>query len=388
MIQSQRFFGSLALQLTPVARPKIETIATDGRSLFYNPEWIEQKSMPELIGIVAHEVMHLALLHHTRRKGRNKAKWNMACDYAVNPLLVNAGFTLPPEAKINPAYDGKSSEDIYRLLPDDGDNGDGSGEGEAGGDDNSQDGEDAPGDDAAAGTGQGSGDCGGCGEVLDAVNEDGSKPSPADVQQIEADQQVSVVQAHNLAQQAGQGSADLARLTEWLKTAQQNWIEELRRFILQTSRDDYTWKRPNKRFLSMGLVLPSLHSSKMGEMVIGIDMSGSTFDWLDDFVAQLKAIHEDVRPTKLTVIYCTDQITGIEEFEADDLLSLHPRGTGGTDLRAIFDYVEREGIEPACMVVLTDLETPFPDREPDYPVVWAASTDIPHPWGDRVQLRR
>jgi hypothetical protein len=39
--------------------------------------------------------MHCAALHHTRREGRDLRRWNIACDHAINPLLVAAGFELP-----------------------------------------------------------------------------------------------------------------------------------------------------------------------------------------------------------------------------------------------------------------------------------------------------
>jgi predicted metal-dependent peptidase len=205
---------------------------------------------------------------------------------------------------------------------------------------------------------------------------------------MEAETQVKVVQAANLAKQAGQGTLDIDRLVDRIKEAQQDWKEELRRFIMQRSRDDYSWTRPDKRFVGRGIYLPSLRSERMGTLVVGVDMSGSCSDWFDDFYVQLKAIHEDLRPEKLVVIYCADRVARVEEFAGDDELDLHPYGAGGTDLRAIFRHVEEMDIEPACLVCLTDMETPFDDNAPDYPVLWAATTDHKEPWGERIQLRR
>ena len=89
------FFGTLLFRLGAKPSRMVATMATDGISLFYNPEFVETLNAAELIGVLAHEVMHPALQHHTRRGDRSQARWNMACDYAINPMLLDAGLTLP-----------------------------------------------------------------------------------------------------------------------------------------------------------------------------------------------------------------------------------------------------------------------------------------------------
>jgi len=75
-----------------VAKPSIKTMATDGISVYYNPEFMDTLTAAELEGTLAHEVMHPALQHHTRRSGRDQRRWNMACDYTINPMLIEAGL--------------------------------------------------------------------------------------------------------------------------------------------------------------------------------------------------------------------------------------------------------------------------------------------------------
>jgi len=82
------FFGTLLFRLGAQARSSIATMATDGVSLYFNPQFVETLSAAEIAGTLAHEVMHPALQHHIRRGGRNPRRWNMACDYAINPMLV------------------------------------------------------------------------------------------------------------------------------------------------------------------------------------------------------------------------------------------------------------------------------------------------------------
>jgi predicted metal-dependent peptidase len=75
--------------------------------------FVETLNTAELAGVLAHEVMHPALQHHTRRGDRDRKRWNMACDDAINPLLLDAGLTLPKDVLIDHRFRGMSAERIY-----------------------------------------------------------------------------------------------------------------------------------------------------------------------------------------------------------------------------------------------------------------------------------
>ncbi|WP_084080701.1 DUF2201 family putative metallopeptidase [Edaphobacter aggregans] len=85
------FFGPLLFRLSGEASGSIQTMATDGVSLFYNPKFVETLNAAELAGVLANEVIHPALQHHTRRGDRDRKRWNMACDYAINPYSCMLG---------------------------------------------------------------------------------------------------------------------------------------------------------------------------------------------------------------------------------------------------------------------------------------------------------
>jgi predicted metal-dependent peptidase len=114
------FFGLLLFRLGTRPTTSIETMATDGISLFYNGDFVDTLNAAELIGTLAHEVLHPALQHHTRRGGRNRKRWNMACDFAINPLLLDTGFTLPKDVLIDHRFRGMSAERIYNLIEEQG----------------------------------------------------------------------------------------------------------------------------------------------------------------------------------------------------------------------------------------------------------------------------
>jgi predicted metal-dependent peptidase len=106
----------LCLWLKVVPAPGFPTMATDGRRIVYNPAFVEKLSQAELEGVLAHEVMHLALAHHCRRGERDAQLWNQATDYAINPILINNGVTLPKDALIDPTFADLGAEEIYARL--------------------------------------------------------------------------------------------------------------------------------------------------------------------------------------------------------------------------------------------------------------------------------
>jgi hypothetical protein len=114
------FFGHLALQMTLVEDCHCDTAWSDGRTLAYNPHYARMLSREKLKGLMGHVVMHPACRHHLRRNGRDPETWNMACDYAINWILLEAGLTLPDGYLDDPDLRGKTADDIYTRLTADG----------------------------------------------------------------------------------------------------------------------------------------------------------------------------------------------------------------------------------------------------------------------------
>jgi predicted metal-dependent peptidase len=370
------FFATLALRLRPMIDWNIDTMATDGTKLFLNPHFVTALSGDELVGVVAHEVLHNALCHHTRRGPRDSQRWNVACDLAVNPLLLDAGFTLPPsrllpgEGKHKHLPTGKSAEEYYGLLPDD--QPAGSTEGQGSGTE----------DDAKGSTPRS--DPGGCGGVQ--VPADGS---PAACRQAEAEAAVAVAQAHQASQQRGPLPAGLARLVQEALTPKVDWREVLREFVSAQARNDYAWSPPNRRFIHQGLYLPGLRSEELGDIVLAIDTSGSIgARELSRFAAEAQGVLEAFDCT-LTVLYHDAEVLKVQRWcSSDGPLVLEPMGGGGTSHVCVFDWLARQGEQATCVVCLTDLWTEFPSEAPAMPVLWAVvgSNDSQPPFGLRVAI--
>jgi predicted metal-dependent peptidase len=389
--QHHPFFGTLLFRLGARARSSIATMATDGVSLYFNPEFVEDLSNAELIGTPAHEVMHPALQHHTRRGGRNPRRWNMACDYAINPMLVDAGLTLPKDVLLDNRFRGMSAERIYNLLEEEEQNQSSSSDAES----QSQD------DSADSGGGSNSSESssseenvnepraprtpGGIGQVLDAPEPENGEGDT--VAEQARDWQIAVEQAENVAKLAGKLPAGVKRSLEAAKSARVDWRELLRRAWSETIPADYSWTRPNRRHLWNGLYLPGIVREGVGEICIAVDCSGSiNARQLGLFEAEVRSILAGQQPRLVHVLYFDTEVQKAETYHAGSPIKLTPAGGGGTDFRPCFRWLEERGITPQTLVLLTDLWGTFPSDVPPYPVLWASTGNRDAPFGQVIPM--
>ncbi len=113
------FLGNLVLRLPLIAADSwCKTSATDAKSFYYNPEFIDSLNNHQIKFILIHEALHCALTHFARRGNRTKHKWDLACDFAINPLLVKEGFHPPIDVPIFRQYEGMIAEEIYPMIDD------------------------------------------------------------------------------------------------------------------------------------------------------------------------------------------------------------------------------------------------------------------------------
>lgn len=413
LVLFEPFFGSLALRLKLVVDPCVrhkwpcpdscrKTMWTDGTHLGFNPGWIMSLTLAEIEGTVCHEVLHNGCGHPWRREGRSKEGWNISCDFAIDPIILEAKHKLPGGGYVDPAYVGKSAEWIYgsrqqqqqdsqpKSGQDQGSTGAGAGgDSGEGGQEDEQEGQ-SRGDSEGEGEGKQGEEGGGetedadedygCGEVRDAVGED--------VGAQEAEWQVATFQAAQAALGQGKLPAGLQRLVEEMRKPVVDWKAALRRFFQVSAKNDFTWKQPNRRYIAAGLYLPALRSEAMRDVVILWDTSGSRDDEKAraECAAEITEIIEECKPERTHVIYCDAAVQRVDVFERGDPVKFNPVGGGGTDFRPSFLYVEQEGIDLACFIGITDLMGDFPKTEPGYPVLWAATTDIKAPFGETIKI--
>ena len=385
LVLDHPFFGSLLFRLKSSECPSIKTMATDGVSLFYNPDFVETLNAATLAGTLAHEVMHPALHHHVRRSGRDPKRWNIACDYAINPLLVDAGLSLPQGVLLDDRFRAMSAEQIYNLIESEAAQGAGDDqeENESGGEgsDREQPLAGEANEVSAPVTG------GGIGQVLDAPAHD-QESSTVTVEEQVREWDIAVSQATTVARQAGKVPAGLNRTLEGAAEAAVNWRELLRRLWSETTPADYSWMRPNRRHLWTGLYLPGVVREGVGEVAIAVDCSGSvSARQLRLFEAEARSILEGQRPERVYVLYFDSVVHKVDTYEAGQRIDLNPVGGGGTEFGPCFEWLDERGIRPQSLVFLTDLYGSFPPAAPAYPVLWASTGSRKAPFGEVIPMR-
>lgn len=360
LIFDQPFFATLSLSMPWVRDETLDppTMATDGDTIYWHPEFVKRSSHDELKFIVCHEIMHCVFQHMDRLNSRDAHKWNIATDVVINDMLKRENIgTMPAGGLDMPqlAQAGKYlSEEVYNLLPNN-PNGKGA---------NSPNGKPI----------------------------DGLKPRKGSkAQQSEAANRmkVRVAQAAQAAKMCGKLSSGLERLVTEVLQPQVDWRDVLRRFVAQRAKIHTTFARPKRRFLGEDIYLPSKSGETLGELMVAVDCSGSIGPReLAEFTAEIAAIHADLQPSKVHVVYFDASVSHYEVYEPDDVLNIRPHGGGGTAFSPIFAYADEHGLEPCACVVLTDGYCSDYGPPPAYPVLWTTTTGAKNmPWGEIVPMK-
>ncbi len=388
LILERPFLGALVLRLPiKAAKPeRCKTIGTDVRALYYNPEYIKDLTLDQTQFVLAHEALHCALSHFARRQHRVKHRWDIACDLAINPLLIKDGLKPPPGVLLESGYEDMTAEEIYPFITDDLD--------QETHDDHFYDHEEKPSgaspsqpNDSGDGSGEGEG-----GGAEQQEGESGGEGEPQPLTETEREQlavqwRQRLAGAAQQAQQAGKLSGNMARLVEHLLQPQLPWRMLLARYMTQAARDDYSYFRPSRR--EGDAIFPTLRSSQV-DVVVVVDTSGSIRDQeIQEFVTEIDAIKGQMR-ARITLHACDAKLSENgpwvyepwEEFAAP----VDMKGSGGTRFTPVFDWLAEEGKEPGLLVYFTDGEGEFPKAEPNFPVLWLIKGRGKIPWGQRIQL--
>jgi predicted metal-dependent peptidase len=332
MLLRHPWWASLYLNLTRVETESVDvaTMAVDGTHLFFNPKFTEGLTDKECIGVLMHETAHCAFLHCYRRKYREPERWNVACDKAVNAVLIAANITLPANC-VPPGPLGVLAEELYERI-------------------------------TAEEMALYSRD------VLEA----GTVETAGEESMSERDWRDAIAASHGLV------PGFIARTVEEATASVKDWREELARFIHSTCKSDTrTWTRQSRRVKG----LPGWDREIQSNIVIVLDTSGSvTGPILSGFVAECQSITALIGVT--AVIMSADSAVH-QVIQPGEQFPTVWEGGGGTNfipaLKASEEY------EPNCIVYLTDGYGTYP-KGSQYPVLWALTNPNTVPFGEKVLL--
>lgn len=227
-----------------------------------------------------------------------------------------------------------------------------------------------------------------------------SEPQPAAPQQLSEaevnaereDWEAATVSAMMQAEAQGHLSGNVLRLLRESMKRPIPYGEYMRIFAQKTMRDETSWARPSRR--SQQYYLPTMRTDRTGTLVIGVDTSGSIGDdEMGAFEQEVRAMHSDLRPEMLRILFCDASVQGEEEIgEHDEPRFIKPAGGGGTKFAPVFERVvelQNEGEEIAGVIYLTDLLGRFPAEAPEVPVLWVCTNSYREaPFGEVVRMHQ
>lgn len=356
------YFGMLASRLQHEPSDAVSGYASNGKRFIYNVEFLERRSVEEVMFILTNAVMHHVLAHQQRKLNRRGRLWQLATDYAINNLLFKSGLHIPVGANYNKEYELMYAEEIYDALKNDLNLGEGdafgeSGEGGSPSETMSQEADD-------------SGEFANIDGIADEMDA-----------QDESQWQYAASIAQEVAQRKGAMPLGLERLGKKVKAADVDWRFELYNAVNRHMRNNYAFMPPNKKHIHRGIALPSLTSDTLS-LCVAVDTSGSIDDaLLGAFMEEFKSIMQNFPSVKIELIIADAKVHAHHTFISGDRMDFPLKGGGGTDYRPTFDYVEANLPMTTMLLYFTDGEGSYPRIPPNYEVLWALSRKAKVPFG-------
>lgn len=351
------FLGSLMCSLNFVWSRSIPTAATNAVYFWWNPEWFMSLDPEVRKTVLMHELWHVARLHMIRAESRNVRVWNYACDIRINNDLEKEGasFHGVEDCWKDQTYDANgimAEEDIYDLLI--------------------QNQMDPQG---------GSWTAGDDGDMIPLSNQD---------MQTAVNSVVQAIHQAKLAGQAGNLPGGIEQIIKQFLEPIIPWQTLLMQFFTDMLDEDYSWKRPNRRYSDMYLPSKFTDDGRLEHLIYFLDVSGSITDTdLLRFNSEVKYIQEVLKPQKLTLVQFDTEIQQVKEFKEEDTFDeIHIIGRGGTSLVCVREYIQEH--QPTAAIIFSDLEcAPMQPLDIDVPVIWVSirNTNIPVPFGKIIHIK-
>ena len=346
------YFGTLVTSIDLRINQNIASFRPLGDVLEYNDAYLEVLSINEVSTILANSAMHQALFHSDRGKDKVTSVWNLASDYAINDLLVENGFVLPPMANYASRFEMLYAEQIYTILL-----------GELDLQDN-----DEP-------------------QEEEKPNEEIAEEELPQELLAQEEYELLLEQLNIKLEQHGDLPKGIERFVITKKEPQISWRDELYRYVNAHAKSDYRMFPSSKKHLYRGIALPSIYGEEL-KIVIAIDTSASIDDvLLELFLAELYEIMQVFTHYIIELIECDAKIQNVQRLTPQEPLEPTLKGGGGTDFRPVFDYVMNLNEDFKFLIYFTDGKGSFPTYEPLIDTLWVMPQKEETPFGEILELR-
>lgn len=309
------FFTTLAFSLIHEFGFQTQTACTNGKRILYNPEFFMSLTPEERVFLILHEAMHCAYLHMERKQDRDARKFNIAADYVINLQLVDRGFKMPQCGLLDQKYRDMSTEEVYNALP------------------KPPEGQSMP----------------GFGEDLEEP-EGPAEALAADIQDILVR---AAIQSKLSNDKPGSIPGEIEIFLNRLLNPKLPWNRLLQKYLQTFSKNDYTFKKPNRRFFPQH-ILPSLYSQNLMNIAVAVDTSGSVSDEeFNRFVSETASIMNMMKPETITIVQFDTEIKSVDKVRnLRDLMNVSFSGRGGTRIEPVLEWANAN--KPQLLLVFTD----------------------------------
>jgi len=380
----------------------IDTAATDGEILIFNPEFFFTLNLKERTFVVCHEIAHAIMFHmlalqKTAEAGHvvhNKKQYkfdadnaNRAMDYIINDLLVVSKMGIMPSIGLHDPTIGKHDDEwpavFAKLVNNPPPKGQAGGSGSGGSGKRVLDTHLPPGVSQGRSTKQA--------EEL--------KDSPSWNNAIKA---AAAIQKESMGRGDASGNA-LDKFFKKLIEPKVDWQEHIfGELAKNVGSGGYDFKRPDRKLIARDIFAPSKSGKGVGTVGVFIDSSGSIYsvpNLITRFFSEVEGMLRSLRPRRIVVVWCDSKVRRVDIIDDEDDLetSYHKGASGGggtafePPFKKLHKLVEEGDVEPVCAVVyLTDGDGSFPRQEDlgDYPVIWGdiSGDKTKYPFGEVIMI--
>lgn len=345
------FFGNLLLSLKLAYTTDITTAATDGKYIYFNEEFMSSLTMEEIEFILMHEIMHVALNHMERSKGKNQEIYNIAADIVINSNIKHMNGNskesisihgtesmnlVPADYSTLKSYSNEgylfTTEEVYNVILTD---------------------------------------------VMKHGLKFNSSHKTLDDHSIWSDANTDEIRdliirsyvATKHFSKIGNMPGELETYLGNLVNPQIDWRVYLNDFI-QDEIYDYSFTPPDNRYNEFDFFLPGFNErdERIENIVFAIDTSGSMSDEdIKECFSEINgAISQYNGKIKGYLIEFDYNVQAVYEIDDDfDIETIKVKGRGGTNFRSVTNYIKHQmgDIEINKLIMLTDGECEYLDKD-------------------------
>lgn len=167
------------------------------------------------------------------------------------------------------------------------------------------------------------------------------------LQRMKTGMKIAKEKGVDLSKNAGAGSSLCSRYIEVGLSANLDWRVLLKNVCKEKPKKTFTLGEPNTDYMNMGMTVASRRRigkpTHISRVKFAIDVSGSVSgDELNQMLSEVANIFNMFKVDG-ELIYWSDSVDSVGRFSSlKDMLKIKPLSTGGTDVRGVFQYLNKE----------------------------------------------